>query len=63
MDTEKIENLIRLYASIARNLREVAEAAAERDPDSLAAQRSRAKANVYEVVVDDLKNLLAGKDV
>jgi len=62
MDTEDIEELIRIYASSSRNLRQVAALAAEEDPNSVVAISSRAKANTYDVVIDDLKSLLAGKD-
>lgn len=60
---ENIEQLIRIYASSMRNLREVADIAAEADPDSIVAQTSRAKANTYALVIDDLKSLLAEKDL
>lgn len=61
MDPEDIEELIRIYASSARNLREVAAIAAEQDPDSIVAHTSRAKAYTYDVVIDDLKSILTGK--
>lgn len=63
MELEDIEELIRVYASSARNLREVAAIASEQDPNSIVAHTSRAKANTYEVVIDDLKMLLAEKDL
>lgn len=61
MDTEDIEALIRIYTSSSRNLRQVAELAAADDPTGDVALISRAKANTYDVVIDDLKSLLAGK--
>ncbi len=62
MDTEDIENLIRIYTSSSRNLREVAAIAVEADSDSIVAHTSRAKANTYDMVIDDLKGLLAGTE-
>lgn len=59
---EDLEALIRIYAASARNLRNVAELAAADNPDSLVAHTSRAKANTYDLVIDDLKSVIAGKD-
>jgi len=63
MDTEDIEELIRIYANASRNLRQVAALAAEEDPKGAVALTSRAKANTYDAVIDDLKSLLAGKGI
>lgn len=62
MELEDIEELVRIYTSSARNLREVAAIAAEQDSDSIVAHTSRAKASTYDVVIEDLKILLASKD-
>ncbi len=62
MDTEDIEALIRIYASSSRNLRQVAELAAADNSDSIVAHTSRAKANTYDMVIDDLKGLLTGTE-
>jgi hypothetical protein len=58
---ENIEELIRIYASSSKNLRQVAALAAEEDPNGVVSLTSRAKANTYDVVIDDLKDILAGK--
>lgn len=62
MENEDIEALIRIYASSARNLREVAAIADAENADSIVARTSLAKAHTYEVVIDDLKDLLAGNE-
>lgn len=55
---ERIVALILMYKGSARNLRNVAELAAEKDPDSLVTSKSRAKADTYDLVVTDLENLI-----
>lgn len=60
MDREDIEALIRIYTASERNLRNVAELAMADDPDGGVAVSSRAKANTYKLVIDDLNDLLAG---
>lgn len=62
MENEDIEALIRLYTNSARNLREVAAIAEAGDADSYIARTSIAKALTYELVIDDLKDLLAGNE-
>lgn len=62
MEQEDIEALIRIYASSARNLKQVADLAAEDNPDSIVAHTSRAKATTYLMVIDDLKDLLGRKE-
>jgi hypothetical protein len=61
MEREDIEALVRIYESSKRNLRHVAELAEADNPDSVVAHTSRAKANTYAVVIDDLNDLLARK--
>jgi len=55
---ERIEELIRLYTSSAKNLRKVADIADEQGPDTQVAATSRAKAATYDLVIDDLKAIL-----
>lgn len=62
MENEDIEALIRIYASSARNLREVAAIAEAENADSNVARTSLAKAHTYDLVIDDLNGLLAGNE-
>lgn len=62
MENEDIEALIRIYASSARNLREVAAIAGAENEDSIVAKTSLAKARTYDLVIDDLQGLLAGNE-
>lgn len=55
---EDIKALIRIYKSSAINLRKVADLAREKDIDSVVAHKSGAKADTYELVIDDLENLI-----
>lgn len=61
---EDIKALIRIYKSSAENLRKVAEIAAAQHPeeDSVVAQTSRAKANTYDLVINDLENVLERRE-
>lgn len=61
MENEDIEALIRIYASSSRNLKEVAAIADAENADSVVARTSLAKANTYDMVIDDLKDLLERK--
>lgn len=62
MDREDIEALVRIYTASERNLRNVAEIALTDNPDGGVAVASRAKADTYKLVIDDLNDLLAGTE-
>jgi hypothetical protein len=58
---ERIVALILMYRGSARNLRKVADLAAEQDFNSVVAYKSRAKADTYDLVIADLENLIERK--
>jgi hypothetical protein len=62
MENEDIEALIRIYTDSARNLRNVAAIADAENNDSPVSRISLAKAQTYELVIDDLQGLLAGNE-